>query len=1414
MAFSSGAGANLGSAEGRIVISTADAERNIRQLQGTVGTFARSTEGSFNRVATGFALLAGAGAVAGIFTGAATTAANFEQQMAGIAAVAGAVGDQFDALREKALQLGKDTQFSASQAALAMEELVKAGVSVDDVLNGAADGAVALAAAAGTSLPEAASVIANALNQFRLGGEEATHFADLFAAAANASAGSAQSIGHNLEFVGGQAHQLGLSAEDTVTALALLSASMGERSGTGLNSALSSLAGPTDIARAKLAEIGFTAFDAAGNFKQLPVLLNDLNASLEGLTPAARAGALQKIFDEQGMRAINGLLPALSENAEGVGKSWSEMSAEVNKSGAAAENAKIRMDTFNGALEQLRGSIEVAAIVIGTAMLPVLRELVEGITTVVNAFVSVPGPIQAVLAGLIGAAGVIAGVAGVIVLAGPKMAAFGEALTTIRTALLGFAVANPIIFSVVAALALFAIAYKTNFGGFADFVNGAVDAVQRFADAFSSAFIGNRTLDTYNNLGAVFIGLGSAISSVTGLSVVTEFTRIAKTASRLERNIQRMGGQFRRLSRIIKTEGLGAGFDALFGSVGQHLLAEFGDAVAALPRAFGTAIAQIRTGIEPLDRILINTGKGINLLGRAFEEVFAGNIDRAISRSRAALLRFDRALNVLATVAIAGLRAAISTITDVAVAIGSWVISEGPSLIDAVQEFIVGDLWPRVKETASDIGDAVVRIASWSVQVGAGILDAVAEVARRAWALVQRIPIELGFALLGIGGFLIVFGDDIWDAVSGAAVRAWDLVKSVAIQLGNAAVSVARFIVDITPGIYAAISEAVVTAWNVSSERAITIGEVIVEGTVRFVASDGFRSVAGDIGSGIVRAIIGLGSLAGDLASAVADKFFTIDWVKTLLTGSFGAGQNFGAAIRQFIIDAVKTIAAIDPADVARVFTLLAKAAAIQSLNVPAATAALIAAFLSFVAGAVKGLIFGDKDVDWSGAFDSLVTTFATAAISLPGRLRDAISGIFTGGTNVIFGDGFSGGRLVTTAGLFDNIWDDLKLPPFPTFDLPDFPDIAGAVQGWASDQVSRLTNSREFRIAAKILRGDLLGAANELFGDDRDAEQPSGIDQQPDFSIPGGLRPQFEPTDKDRQDFAAAGTPLGEALVGGVVSGIEGRAGDVGAALSGLFGSGGGRGAIAEAGGKVAGGFSLPAVDFAKFLESLREARTGTVTAMGAITTAVADIVTPLSTAAIVAATGFVNGLRDGFAASQQVTRDAMQGIRDALNTLGSLYSGGQRIGASLGDGIADGIWSRVNAVASAAAGLVDAALGAAQRRAEEGSPSRLFAREVGLPIAQGMAVGIADGTRTVQRSIGDLINAALPTTSATSLLGQQSIGRPVVGGGGTVVNVFALKSDDLTMLMSQAERGARADDWVSELPRSWQLTFGGANA
>jgi TP901 family phage tail tape measure protein len=396
---------NLGTAEG--VITTSYNGKGVDAAQKDIDGLTKKTgagRGAMNDIgnAAGVAGLA----IAAGFGAAVNAAANFEQRMSAVQAVSGASQAEMDQLSQKALQLGKDTSFSATEAAQAIEELVKSGISVPDVMNGAADAVVALAAAGEVSLPEAAKIASNAMNQFGLSAQEMPKVADLIAGAANASAIDVGEFGMSLSQVGAVANLAGASFADTATAIALMGNAgiKGSDAGTSLKTMLSNLQPATEKQAALFKKLGIITedgsnqfYDAQGNLKSFAEIAGILQTSLKGMTAAQKSAALETMF---GSDAIRAAAIFTKEGAAG----FNEMATAMGKV-SAADVAKTRLDNFKGSLEQLKGSLETAGIVIGQVLLPALRSIVEAITGALNAFLNLSSASQQIILGIVGIVG-------------------------------------------------------------------------------------------------------------------------------------------------------------------------------------------------------------------------------------------------------------------------------------------------------------------------------------------------------------------------------------------------------------------------------------------------------------------------------------------------------------------------------------------------------------------------------------------------------------------------------------------------------------------------------------------------------------------------------------------------------------------------------------------------------------------------------------------------------------------------------------------------------------------------------------------------------------------------------------------------------------------------------------------------
>ena len=326
---------------------------------------------------------------AAIGVAAVTTFAQFDAAMSTVQANTGASAKEMDQLRQAAIEAGANTVYSASEAADAINELGKAGMSTSDILAGGLTGALDLAASDGMQVAEAAELMSSAMAQFNLTGADAGRVADALAAGAGKAQGSARDLGYALQQSGMVANSFGVGMEETVgTLTAFANAGMiGSDAGTSLKTMLIALANPSDKAAALMDELGINAYDAQGNFIGLSALAGQLQAQLGGLTQEQRNQALATIFGSDAIRAANVLY---NEGADGI----NEWTAAVADSGYAAEQAAAKNDNLKGDLENLSGSVESMLITIGSGADGPLRSMVQTIDMLVDAFSDLPAPVQ------------------------------------------------------------------------------------------------------------------------------------------------------------------------------------------------------------------------------------------------------------------------------------------------------------------------------------------------------------------------------------------------------------------------------------------------------------------------------------------------------------------------------------------------------------------------------------------------------------------------------------------------------------------------------------------------------------------------------------------------------------------------------------------------------------------------------------------------------------------------------------------------------------------------------------------------------------------------------------------------------------------------------------------------------------
>lgn len=374
----------------------------------------------------------------GIGTAAVKTAAQFDSHMSEVKAISGATGEQFTQLRNKAIEMGAKTKYSASESAQAFKYMAMAGWDTKDMLNGIS-GVMNLAAASGEDLASVSDIVTDAMTAFGLSADgttkvikngltvevsNATHFADVLSQASRKSNTNVAMMGETFKYVAPVAGALGYSVEDTAVAIGLMANSgiKASQAGTTLRTLLTNMAKPTDTMQSAMDYLGISLETTDGKMKSFSEVMQDLrksfgqckmpmdtfkkklaeiekqhesgeitekkyNAAVEDLTKKAygaegalKANLAASLAGAEGMSGLLAIVNATDEDFQNLTDSIN------NCDGVSQDMADTMNDNLNGAVTLLKSAIESALISIGDRFTPVIRKLAENITGLVEKF--------------------------------------------------------------------------------------------------------------------------------------------------------------------------------------------------------------------------------------------------------------------------------------------------------------------------------------------------------------------------------------------------------------------------------------------------------------------------------------------------------------------------------------------------------------------------------------------------------------------------------------------------------------------------------------------------------------------------------------------------------------------------------------------------------------------------------------------------------------------------------------------------------------------------------------------------------------------------------------------------------------------------------------------------------------------
>lgn len=357
----------------------------------------------------------------GIGTAGLKVASDFDSAMSGVKAISGATGEEFDALRAKAIELGGSTAFSANEVAEAMTEMAKAGWDSQQILDGMG-GVLDAAAASGENLGTVSTIVADAITGFGIEAKESTRVADLLTQAANSGTIGINDLGESFKYIAPVAGSMGLSIEDVTTALSAMSMSgiKGSQAGTSLRGVLTRMVKPTDKVAASMDQLGIVLTNSDGTFKSLDQILSEMRGSFSGLTDEQKTYYAATLAGQEGM---SGLLSLLNMSQE----EYDEIAASMdNASGVAKETAEVMRDNLSADVEELMGSLESLAITLASLIVPALRDFVQWLTQLVNKFTALSPETQKTILTI---AGIAAAIGPVLMVLGKLTSSIGSIIT-------------------------------------------------------------------------------------------------------------------------------------------------------------------------------------------------------------------------------------------------------------------------------------------------------------------------------------------------------------------------------------------------------------------------------------------------------------------------------------------------------------------------------------------------------------------------------------------------------------------------------------------------------------------------------------------------------------------------------------------------------------------------------------------------------------------------------------------------------------------------------------------------------------------------------------------------------------------------------------------------------------------------
>lgn len=341
-------------------------------------------------------------ALGGVLYSAVKPAVDFELAMAKVGAITNEAAESkgFKALTKQARELGRTTQYTASQASEAMQFLGMAGLNTNQIL-AATPSVLNLAIAGNMDLGRTADIASNILTGFNMEAERTGEVADILSQASRSTNVNVEMLGQTMKFIAPAAAAVGGTLSETATLAGVLGDAgiQATMAGTMLRSTYLRLAAPAKagakalgqmrnemgisaeempdvakealLAQKRLSGLGVKIFEN-GKMRSMVSILKEMHHATKNLADDEKLSIIKDIF---GTRSTAGAL-AIFKSVE-TGR-LDEVEQKINNAnGAAKEMADRLKNTTSGAFKEFASAIESVGISIGSVLLPAFASIAK-----------------------------------------------------------------------------------------------------------------------------------------------------------------------------------------------------------------------------------------------------------------------------------------------------------------------------------------------------------------------------------------------------------------------------------------------------------------------------------------------------------------------------------------------------------------------------------------------------------------------------------------------------------------------------------------------------------------------------------------------------------------------------------------------------------------------------------------------------------------------------------------------------------------------------------------------------------------------------------------------------------------------------------------------------------------------------